>query len=224
MSDAVDLKIDVDQASVKAIREALGRFAGDLNRHLATAVNRTARTVGVEAAQQLGKIVNFKMHSTNKGNTSKTYSKARMLKKAVINKNRATPDAPSATIKLWKGHPFPLKLNEAYEYNKKRKGKVIRSGVRYKAEVGGGWASVLDGFIVRGWGGNVYQRVEGSRSIRKLKGKTPGDYFLRANVPAISGRVAAERLPIEIKRRLRDVTMAAAGKIKLRASKDLGAN
>lgn len=224
MSDAVDLKVDVDQASLRAIKEALGSFGEHLNRHLATAVNRTARTVGVEAAQQLGKIVNFKLHSQNKGNTTKTFSKAKTLKKAVINKNRATPESPHVVIKLWKGHPFPLRLNEAYEYNKKRKGKVIHSGVRYKPEVGGGWTTVLDGFIVRQWGGNVYQRIEGSRSIRKLKGKSPGDYFTRANVPTIATRLAAERLPIEIKRRLRDVTMAASGKIKLRSSPDLGAN
>ena len=224
MSDPIDLKVDVDQASLRAIREALGQFHGDLQRHLATAVNRTARTVGVESAQQLGKIVNFKIHSKNKGNTSKTFSKAKTLKKAVINKNRATPDSSSATIKLWRGHPFPLRLNEAYEYSKNRKGKQIRSGVRYKTNVGGGWTTVLDGFIVRGWGGNVYQRIEGSRSIRKLKGKSPGDYFTQANVPTIASRLAAERLPIEIRRRLRDVTMAASGKIKLRASPDLGAN
>lgn len=224
MNDAVDLKVDVDQASLRAIKEALGAFGGHLNRHLATAVNRTARTVGVEAAQQLGKIVNFKLHSQNKGNTTKTFSKAKTLKKTVINKNRASPDEPKATIKLWKGHAFPLRLNEAYEFNKVRKGKKIYGGVRYKSEVGGGWTSVLDGFIVRQWGGNVYQRLEGSRSIRKLKGKTPGDYFTRANVPTIAKRLAAERLPIEIRRRLRDVTMAASGKIQLRSSPNLGAN
>lgn len=224
MSQPIDLKVDVDQASLRAIREALGNFAGDLNRHLATAVNRTARTVGVEAAQQLGKIVNFKLHPTNKGNTTKRYSKARVLKKAVINKNRATPDKASTTIKLWKGHAFPLRWNEGYEYSRVRKGAKIRGGVRYKTHVGGGWTTILDAFTVRRFGGHVYARTEGSRSIRKLKGKSPGDYFTQANVPTIASRLAAERLPIEIKRRLRDVTMAASGKIKLRASPDLGAN
>ena len=224
MSQPIDLKVDVDQASVRAIREALGEFGRHLHRHLATAVNRTARTVGVEAAQQLGKVANLKIHSKNKGFTSKTVNKAKTLKKAVVKKNSATPDSPSVTIKLWRGYPFPLRMHEAYEYSKTRKGKNIRSGVRYKPQVGGGWTSLLDGFIIRRFGGHVYQRLEGSRTIRKLRGKSPGDYFAQANVPTIASRVAAERLPIEIKRRLRDVTMAASGKIKLRSSPDLGAN
>ena len=81
---------------------------------------------------------------------------------------------------------------------------------------------MLDGFIARNWGGHVYKRLEGSRAIRKVKGKSPGDYFDEKNIPQVAARLAAERLPIEIKRRLRDVTMAAEGKIQLRASPELG--
>ena len=224
MSNPIDLKVDVDQASLRAIREALGEFGRHLDRHLATAVNRTARTVGVEAAQQIGKIANLKVHTKNKGYTAKTFNKAKTLKKAVVKKNNASPENPSVTIKLWKGYPFPLRMHEAYEVTKTRKGIKRKDGVRYRSQAGGGWTTVLDGFIVRKWGGHVYQRLEGSRTIRKLRGKSPGDYFTQANVPTIASRLAAERLPIEIKRRLRDVTMAASGKIKLRASPDLGAN
>lgn len=222
MSD-FSFQIDVDQNALAELKKSLGNFGGHLNRHLATAVNRTAKSVGVEAAKRLGKIVNFKLHSTNK-NTSKSYTKAATLKKAVIRKNNATPDNARVSIKLWKGHPFPLRWQEAYEYGKTKKGKRIRSGVRYKSEVGGGWTSILDGFIVRQWGGNVYQRADGSRNMRKMVGMSPGDYFVKAQVPQAATRVAAERLPIEIKRRLREVTLAAAGKIKLRTSPDLGAN
>ena len=81
---------------------------------------------------------------------------------------------------------------------------------------------MLDGFLVRQWGGHAYKRLEGSRLIRKIKGMSPGDYFDEKNIPQVAAKVAAERLPIEIKRRLRDVTMAAQGKIKLRSSPDLG--
>ena len=224
MSEAFNFKVDVNQEALRKIAENLGQFKHHLARHLATAVNRTAKTVGVEAAQQLGKIANLKVHSKNKGYTAKTFHKARTLKKAVIKKNNASPDSPSVTIRLWKGHPFPLRMHEAHEYSKTRKGKRIRSGVRYKSQVGGGWTSVLDGFIVRQWGGNVYKREEGGRKLRKILGKSPGDYFTQANVPSIASRIAAERLPIEIKRRLREVTLAAEGKINLRASPDLGAN
>jgi len=221
MADTVAFKVDVDQASLARIRESLGTFQGHLSRHLATAVNRTARTVGVEAAQRLGKIVNFKLHSTNKF-TTKKYSKAQTLKKTVWRKQNATADSPMTTVKLWKGHAFPARWHEAKEYKRKRKGNVKSEGVLYKPKIGGGWITVLDGFLVRKWGGHVYQRQDSSRSIRKVKGMSPGDYFDEANIGTIATKLAAERLPIEIKRRLRDVTLAAEGKIKLRASPDLG--
>jgi hypothetical protein len=223
MNDAFNFKVDVNQESLRKIAENLGRFEHHLARNLATAVNRTARTVGVEAAQQLGKVVNFKLHSTNK-HTSKTYTKAKVLKKAVIRKNIASPDNPQVTIKLWKGHPFPARWHEAMEYAKTRKGKRLRSGVRYKTNMGGGWTSVLDGFIVRQWGGHVYKREEGGRKLRKIFGKSPGDYFTQTSIASDAARIAAERLPIEIKRRLREVTLAAEGKIKLRTSPELGTN
>jgi len=194
MTTLSEFKVDVDQASLAKLVEALGTFKGHLNRHMATAVNRTARTVGVEAAQQLGKVVNFKLHSKNKF-TTKRYTKAATLKKAVWRKQNATADSPRTAVKLWGGHP---------------------------THVGGGWTAVLDGFIARNWGGHVYKRLEGSRAIRKVKGKSPGDYFDEKNIPQVAARLAAERLPIEIKRRLRDVTMAAEGKIQLRASPELG--
>lgn len=216
-----ELKVDVDQGSLAKLVEALGTFKGHLNRHMATAVNRVARTVGVEAAQQLGKVVNFKLHSKNKF-TSKRYTKAATLKKAVWRKQNATADSPKTTVKLWAGYPFPVRWHEAYEFQRKRKKKTVSEGVYYRTHVGGGWTAVLDGFIARNWGGHVYQRVEGSRAIRKVKGKSPGDYFDEKNIPQVAAKVAAERLPIEIKRRLRDVTMAAEGKIKLRASPKLG--
>lgn len=223
MNDAINFKVDVNQDSLRQLAENLGQFKHHLSRHLATAVNRTAKTVGVEAAQQLGKVVNFKLHSTNK-HTSKTYTKAKVLKKAVIKKNNASPDSPQVTIKLWKGHAFPARWHEAMEYGKTRKGKRIRSGVRYKTHMGGGWTSVLDGFTVRSWGGNVYKREEGGRKLRKIYGLSPGDYFTKTNIASDAARIAAERLPIEIKRRLREVTLAAEGKIKLRTSPELGTN
>ncbi len=221
MATKSEFKVDVDQASLARIVEALGTFKGHLNRHMATAVNRVAKTVGVEAAQQLGKVVNFKLNSKNKF-TTKRYTKAKTLKKAVWNKQNATADNPKTAVKLWAGHPFPVRWHEAYEFKRKRRKKVISEGVYYKTHVGGGWTAVLDGFIVRNWGGHVYQRQQGSRSIRKVKGMSPGDYFDQANIPQIAAKLAAERLPIEIKRRLREVTLAAEGKIKLRASPELG--
>lgn len=217
------IKIDVDQASIRALRESLGMMHSHLARHMATAVNRTAKSVSVEAAKELGKVINFSLHSSVKPFTTKRPTKAATLKKAVIMKQKADANAPQAVIKLWGGTPFPIRWHSAQEYSKSRKGKRIRSGVRYKPKMGGGWTTVLDGFMVKQYGGNFYKREpEGGTRLRKIKSKAPGDYFEEANIPKRAAAKAAKRLPIEIRRRLRDVTLAASGKIKLRASPQLG--
>lgn len=217
------IKIDVDQKSLRAMREALGMMQDHMKRHLSTAINRTAKSVAADAAKELGKVINFSLHSSVKPFTTKRPTKAATLKKAVLMKQVAKPDEPQAVIKLWGGTPFPIRWHSAQEYSKSRKGKRIRSGVRYKPNMGGGWTTVLEGFMVKQYGGNFYKREpEGGTRLRKIKSKSPGDYFAQAGIPQKAAAKAAERLPIEIKRRLREVTLAASGKIKLRASPKLG--
>jgi hypothetical protein len=216
-------KINVDQKSLTQMRERLGEFGRHLPRHLATAVNRVGKTVRVEAAQQIGKVANIKLHSSNKG-SAKPINKARTLKKAIRQKNKATANSPKITIGLWDGYAFPAKYHEAKELIKKKKGRKLFRGVQFKLESGGGWIVHSEAFFIRKWGGGVFHRMnEGRGPIRGLRGRTPGEYFEKANVGQICARKAKERLPIEVNRRLREITLAASGKIKLRASKDLGA-
>jgi hypothetical protein len=216
------LKINIDKQSLQQMRDRLGEFAHHLPRHLATAVNRVGKTVRVEAAQQIGKVANIKLHSTNKGH-SKPINKSKTLKKAIRQKNKATADSPRITIGLWDGYPFPAKYHEAKELIKKKKGRKLFRGVQFKPETGGGWIVHSEAFFIRSWNGSVVSRMnEGRGPVRGIKGRSPGDYFEKAGVGPICARKAKERLPIEINRRLREITLAASGKIKLRASKDLG--
>ena len=206
------------------MRERLGIMANHLPRHLATAVNRVGKSVRVEATQALGPIINLKLHSSNKG-YSKAISKAKTIKKTLKQKNKATAENARVTIGLWEGYPFPLKYFEAKPYAKKKRGKKLYFGVQSKMEVGGGWLVTPDAFIVGRFSGNVYRRAnEGRGPLQKLNGKKPGDFFRQGNIGEIAAAKARERLPIEINRRIRDITLAASGKIKLRASKELGAN
>ncbi len=211
------IKISIDAKSLKQMKRNLGHFQVHLPRVLSTAVNRTAKSVRVEVAQVVGKMINLKLSSMNKGN-SKPISKAATLKKTIRQKNKAVPKRAEATIGLWEGYPFPAKYHEAKTYTRKRKGKVKSSGVVYKPDMGGGWTTVLDGFISRNWRGNVYTADETNRrTLRQVKGKKPGDYYIRGGISKVAENKARERLPIEVNRRLRDVILAAQGKIKLRA-------
>ena len=130
------IKIDVDQTSLRAMREALGMMHDHMKRHLSTAINRTAKSVAADAAKELGKVINFSLHSSVKPFTTKRPTKAATLKKAVLMKQVAKPDEPQAVIKLWGGTPSPIRWNPAQEYSKALKGKRIRSGVRYTPTTG----------------------------------------------------------------------------------------
>jgi hypothetical protein len=215
------LRVEVDQASLQAMTKSLGEFAHQLPRHLATAVNRVSKSVRADAAKRVGKIANIGLHNSNVGN-SKPIQKAKTLKKAIRQKGKATPEKARVIINLWDGFPFPVKYHSAQGYTARRGGKVTRQGVRYKTHAGGGWTSILDGFIVARFGGNAYTGIPGARKLIKVLGKRPGDYFAEGGVPAAAAQVAAERLPVEIKRRIRELNLAREGKITLRASKGLG--
>ena len=214
----------MDQKSLKEMRERLGEFGRHLDRHLATAVNRVGRSVRVEAAQRLGPIINLKLHSSMKG-FSKPISKAKTLKKTTKQKNKATPENARITIGLWEGYPFPLKYHEAKNFVRKKRGKKLYEGVQYKEQMGGIFQTIEDAFVVPRFSGNVFRRANEARGpLVKLNGRKPGDFFREGNVGEAAAAKAKERLPIEINRRLREITLAASGKIKLRASKDMGAN
>jgi len=216
------LKITVDQQSLRDMKANLGVFGDHLPRHLATAVNRTARTVRVQAAKALGPLVNLKVSSENKG-VAKAISKAKTLKKTIKQKNKAEPGNAGVTIGLWEGHNFPAKYQEAKTFKRSRRGKVKSIGAQYKPDAGGGWIVVQEGFIARQWRGDLYKpSTDGSRKLLRVLGKRPGDYFRQGNIGQIAADTARERLPIEINRRLREIILAASGKIKLRATRELG--
>jgi len=63
------IKISIDAKSLKQMKTNLGHFQVHLPRVLATAVNRTAKSVRVEVAQVVGKMINLKLSSMNKGNS-----------------------------------------------------------------------------------------------------------------------------------------------------------
>jgi hypothetical protein len=218
------IEITVDQKSLNAMRERLGAFGGHLKRHLATAVNRVGKSVRVEAAQRLGPLINLKLHSSNKG-FSKPISKAKTLKKTMKQKNKATPENARITIGLWEGYPFPLKYHEAKNFVRKRRGKKLYEGVQYKEQMGGIFKTIHDAFLVPRFAGHVFKRANEARGpLTRMNGHKPGDFFREGNIGEVAAAKAKERLPIEINRRLREITLAASGKIKLRASKDMGAN
>ena len=86
-----------------------------------------------------------------------------------------------------------------------------------------GRTTVSDAFIVTKYGNNVYRRRTKARvPLIKVVGPKPGDYFEAIGLAAKSVAIAKEELPKQINRRIREILLAQAGVIKLKASKGLG--
>lgn len=216
------IKMAMDTVLIYQMRNALGDMSKHLPRHMATSVNRVARSVKVEAAKRVGKVMNIGVHSSVQP-YSKKISKAGILKKTILQKGKADKSKPYATITLFGGYAFPLKYLNGREYTRKNKGKTVGMGMRYKPTKGGGgsgWVSVPGAFMVKRFGGHFYKRPGKSRSIGKfLTGVKPSDYFEQTGTEKAVRQLARKRLPIELKRRIREVLLARQGKIKLRATK-----
>lgn len=206
--------ISISQSSVDALKEALGSMSRQMPRHLATAINRTAKTVRVQAAKELGKEMNIKGHGIKK---------AQVLKKVIRQKSKASPDTLSATIGLFPGYPFPLKYFDAKPYVKKTKGKKRYVGITYKPDRAmKGRITVTDAFIVERYGNNVYRRSGATRGpLVRVVGPKPGDYFEQLGLVEKSVAIARRELPKQINRRIREILLARSGAIKLKASKGL---
>lgn len=216
----VDVK--VNQESWNDLMKALHGLASDnlLPRHLRAAVNKTVKSVRVQVAKELGKVMYLK------SNYDSDFKKAKTLKKAIKAKAMATIENPTAIVQLSPGYPFPLKYYGAKPVVRKRKGKKVYEGVQYRfqpAKANPKWSrqrTLLDAFMIPRWGHNVYLRQGLNRKpITKAVGPAPGDYYEQIRAKDIAIKVANERLPIELKRRVRAILLERKGIIKLKASR-----
>jgi hypothetical protein len=202
----------IEESTMKALRDAFKGIESKLPRNLATAINATAKTVRVQAAKELGKVMPLKVNPALK--SDKPFSKAKTLKKAIKQKAKASPDSLSAKIGLWEGHPFPLKYFDARPYYQKKK----NVGITYKTDKAWKSKAVLtDAFAVKRWGNNIYRRKGKERiPLEKLHGPKPGDYFESHGIIEMAKRIVREELPKNIQRRVRAVLLAQQGIIKLK--------
>jgi len=181
--------ITINQASVEAVKKALGDLSRRYTREIATAINATAKQVRIQASRALKTEMNLP---------------SKLLKKALYTKSTASPDSLRAVIGLYRGHPFPLKYFKA---------KQIKRGVTYKINPKLKGKSVLrDAFIINQYGGNVYMRSGTARGpLIKQHGPAPGDAFEKLGIAAMALAVATEELPKQINRRIRFLNLKASG-------------
>lgn len=219
----MQVKIDVNQEQFTQLLTELGEFRNELPRQLRTIVSKVGKTVRVKVAQKLGKVMYLKSNDgTAKG--GKLFEKAETLKRVIKRKQAPTDENPTVILSLDPGYPFPLKFYNARPYVKKEKGKKLLYGVKwthkpvnYKNK--GNFNGIVDdAFVVKRWGNNVYRRRNGRRLVRVV-GPAPGDYFEQIGAASIAVNTAQDRLPKEVKRRIREIVLEKQGIIKLKTSR-----
>jgi hypothetical protein len=216
----MQIQSDVNQDQFKDLIVALGSMRHHLPRHLRAAVSKTGASVRVQVAKALGQVMYLKSQHNPE------FKKAKTLKKVIKRKNAPTLENPTVTIALTTGYNFPLKYYDAKPYIKKRKGKKEYRGVtfRYKpvnwSKSGTFKGIASDAFIIARYGHNVYRRAtNGVNRFVRVVGPAPGDYYGQIGAKQIATNVARDRLPKEIKRRIRAIMLEQKGIIKLKTSR-----
>jgi len=219
----MDIKLTVNQEQFTKLLTELGEFRDELPRQLRTIVSKVGKTIRVKVASKLGQVMYLKSNDgMQKG--GKTFQKAETLKKVIKRKQAPTDENPTVILAFSEGHPFPLKFYNARPYVKKKKGKKQLMGVKWSHKPvnykhkGNFNGIVDDAFIVPSYGNHVYRR-NGIRRLVRVVGPAPGDYFEQINAAGVAKTIAEDRLPKEIKRRIREIILEKQGIIKLKTSR-----
>lgn len=215
-------EIKVNPKQLRDLRKVSDDVRRKAPRHLRAAINKVAATVRTEVAQRLGKVMNIKNNYP-----PKKIAKTKTLKKTIKMNSKASNSNLVARLGFHGGYNFPLKYFDAKPY-KRKKGSGVQ--VTYSKPRGSkrhtqllqasDKPDVLTYFMLPARSHHIYSRVgKEARPIRRLYGPKPGDYFSEINAVQVGKRVAEERLPIEIERRIRALMLESQGIIKLKASR-----
>jgi hypothetical protein len=219
----MDIKLTVNQEQFTKLLTELGEFRDELPRQLRTIVSKVGKTIRVKVASKLGQVMYLKSNDgMQKG--GKAFQKAETLKKVIKRKQAPTDENPTVILAFSEGYPFPLKFYNARPYVKKEKGKKQLMGVKWSHKPvnykhkGNFNGIVDDAFVVPQYGNHVYRR-NGIRHLVRVVGPAPGDYFKQINAAGVAKTIAEDRLPKEIKRRIREIILEKQGIIKLKTSR-----
>jgi len=238
------MKIDVDRKSLAELYAAVDDIKKLIPRHLRAAINKVSKKVRVDIAKRLGQHMTLKNNFP-----PQSIKSAETLKRSIKAKSMASLERPEAVLGFYGGYPFPLKYFNAKPYfraakAKKKKKKAtatpgvqtakqkpqrVYKGVQFQVKRGGpirrlggtlehGNTEVY--FMLPSRKNHVFRRTgKAATPIVKINGPAPGDYYDEIQAIPTAKRIAEERLPIEIKRRVRAILLEKKGILKLRASR-----
>lgn len=219
----MDVTIKIDPQQLKQLYIEAAHIEDAIPRHLRAAVNMVSKTVRVQIGKRLGQVMHLKNNYP-----PKEIKKADTLKKSIKAKSMASLEKAEARLGFDGGYPFPLKYFDAKPIFRKKKGKKVYKGVQFKAEKG--FIRRLQGqpdrlsqdvyFMLPSRGHHVFRRTgKTATPIIRMNGPAPGDYYQQIQAIPLAKQIATERLPVEIKRRIRAILLEKKGLINLKASR-----
>lgn len=210
-------EVKIDKNSLKDLYVAAAEFEKGIPRHLRAAVNKTAKTIRVQIAKRLGRVMTIKNNFP-----PKEIKKAETLKKSIKAKTMASAEKAEARLGFDGGYPFPLKYFNARPIIRRRKGKKSYAGIKYTTSKKQGMRKNSWYFMVAKFNHHVYERIGNqAKPIKRVYGPSPGDYYSDIQAVPTALQIAKERLPIEIKRRIRAIMLEKKGTIKLKSSRGM---
>jgi hypothetical protein len=175
------IKVTIDKSLIDELSATLKDKIARLPKEINAAINAAAVTVRKEAAQALRKAINVP---------------AKLLKKVIY--TQKSSQHLLVNLRLWAGHPFPLKYFSGFRSKLKQANK----------------ARINKAFIVNKLGGNVFIRTTNKRlPIKKQYGPAPGDVFISTGVEMIARNAAKRELTKQIKRRIELLMLRQKGEV-----------
>ena len=182
---------NVKVTGVKELAKALDGYMNGIDRNIATAINETKKKAVTLASTEVRKFI---------------VVPAKIMKKTLSTKSKATDKKLNARLVMWTGYPIPLRHFDAKKTKKGVTYRIYKSGSRMLA--------TKDYFMIRKKG-KVYKRVGEERGpLVEVFGPSPGKAFKDGGVEQKVLAFIEKQLPLEIKERVRLAQLRQAGIIK----------
>lgn len=185
------IKITIDSKQIDELRKSLKDKTHRLPRHMATAINATARKVRSVSA---------------KGITEELAVPQKVVKDVIKEKSRATKDRLYAQVNINQTARIPLREFGARQLKAtKRRSEAVTYRI---SKTAGRRYIEHNAFVIKQYGNHVYRRTgAGRRPIVKLYGPSPWGVFVKRNLEAKVMQIANEELAKQMARQIRQVLL-----------------
>jgi hypothetical protein len=182
------LQVSVDKSSMREIGRTIASLGFNVNKELATAVNKTTKQARTAGARELRKSIKLR---------------AKVLKRAIYVGKPANAKRPTTSVNV--RITLPLKF---FEPQQRAAGVSYDIGAKDKSH-----AFITHAFVVKKFGNSVYKRA-GKKRLPIIEQKMLFDSEAAKQAAEVCEATAREKLPIQVTERIRFLTLKAKGQLR----------